>query len=107
MLSFDHVTFSYPGGGESAIQDISFTLNAGETLGIIGGTGNGKSTIANLIPRFYDTTEGTVLGIRRGCPRLYPGIAPGCDRRCAAEGLSGERYDCGQSPLGRCGCQCG
>lgn len=60
VLSFDHVTFSYPGGGESAIQDISFTLNAGETLGIIGGTGSGKSTIANLIPRFYDTTEGTV-----------------------------------------------
>mgnify|MGYP000799423221 FL=1 len=54
------MTFSYPGGGESAIQDISFTLNAGETLGIIGGTGSGKSTIANLIPRFYDTTEGTV-----------------------------------------------
>ena len=59
-LVFDHVTFSYPGGGESAIQDISFTLNAGETLGIIGGTGSGKSTVANLIPRFYDTTEGTV-----------------------------------------------
>lgn len=59
-LVFDHVTFSYPGGGESAIQDISFTLNAGETLGIIGGTGSGKSTVANLIPRFYNTTEGTV-----------------------------------------------
>lgn len=59
-LVFDHVTLSYPGGGESAIQDISFTLNAGETLGIIGGTGSGKSTVANLIPRFYDTTEGTV-----------------------------------------------
>ncbi len=59
-LVFDHVTFSYPGGGEAAIQDISFTLNAGETLGIIGGTGSGKSTVANLIPRFYDTTEGTV-----------------------------------------------
>ena len=60
VLSFDHVTFSYPGGGESAIQDISFTLNAGETLGIIGGTGSGKSTIANLIPRFWDVQEGAV-----------------------------------------------
>ena len=60
MLAFDHVTFAYPDGGEAAIHDISFSLWAGETLGIIGGTGSGKSTIANLIPRFYDTTEGTV-----------------------------------------------
>ena len=61
VLAFDHVTFAYPDGGEAAIHDISFSLRAGETLGIIGGTGSGKSTIANLIPRFYDTTEGTVL----------------------------------------------
>lgn len=60
VLAFDHVTFAYPGGGEPALHDISFTLQAGETLGIIGGTGSGKSTIANLIPRFYDATEGTV-----------------------------------------------
>lgn len=60
VLAFDHVTFAYPGGGEPALHDISFTLHAGETLGIIGGTGSGKSTIANLIPRFYDATEGTV-----------------------------------------------
>ncbi|WP_302933588.1 ABC transporter ATP-binding protein [Ruminococcus callidus] len=60
VLAFDHVTFAYPDGGEAAIHDISFSLRAGETLGIIGGTGSGKSTIANLIPRFYDTTEGTV-----------------------------------------------
>lgn len=60
VLAFDHVTFAYPDGGEAAIHDISFSLRAGETLGIIGGTGSGKSTIANLIPRFYDATEGTV-----------------------------------------------
>lgn len=60
VLAFDHVTFAYPDGGEAAIHDISFSLRVGETLGIIGGTGSGKSTIANLIPRFYDTTEGTV-----------------------------------------------
>lgn len=60
VLAFDHVTFAYPDGGEAAIHDISFSLRAGETLGIIGGTGSGKSTIANLIPRFYNTTEGTV-----------------------------------------------
>lgn len=60
VLEFDHVTFAYPGGGEAALSDISFSLLLGETLGIIGGTGSGKSTIANLIPRFYDTKEGSV-----------------------------------------------
>ncbi|WP_295216044.1 ABC transporter ATP-binding protein [Ruminococcus sp.] len=60
VLAFDHVAFAYPSGGEPALHDISFTLQAGETLGIIGGTGSGKSTIAGLIPRFYDATEGTV-----------------------------------------------
>lgn len=60
VLEFDHVTFAYPGGGEAALSDISFSLPPGETLGIIGGTGSGKSTIANLIPRFYDTKEGSV-----------------------------------------------
>ena len=60
VLTFDHVTFAYPDGGEPALHDISFSLNAGETLGIIGGTGSGKSTIINLIPRFYDVTEGSV-----------------------------------------------
>ncbi len=60
VLEFKHVTFAYPGGGEAALRDISFSLNAGETLGIIGGTGSGKSTVANLIPRFYDATNGSV-----------------------------------------------
>lgn len=60
VVEFSHVTFTYPGGGEPALQDISFTLRAGETLGIIGGTGSGKSTIANLIPRFYDATNGVI-----------------------------------------------
>lgn len=60
VLEFDHVTFAYPGGGEAALSDISFSLLPGETLGIIGGTGSGKSTIANLIPRFYDIKEGSV-----------------------------------------------
>ncbi|MCD7959280.1 MAG: ABC transporter ATP-binding protein/permease [Ruminococcus sp.] len=57
---FDHVTFTYSGGGEPAIRDISFALHTGETLGIIGGTGSGKSSVANLIPRFYDVSEGSV-----------------------------------------------
>lgn len=60
VLAFDHVTFAYPGGGEAALRDISFSLQQGETLGIIGGTGSGKSTVANLIPRFYEATSGSI-----------------------------------------------
>ena len=57
---FDHVTMTYAGGGEPSLQDISFTARRGMTVGIIGGTGSGKSTLVNLIPRFYEATEGTV-----------------------------------------------
>ena len=57
---FDHVTMTYEGGGEPSLQDVSFTARRGMTVGIIGGTGSGKSTLVNLIPRFYEATEGTV-----------------------------------------------
>ncbi|MBW8382475.1 MAG: ABC transporter ATP-binding protein/permease [Youngiibacter sp.] len=60
-LSFNGVSFSYPeGSGICAIQDISFTVRSGETLGIIGSTGSGKTTVANLLLRLYDTEEGTI-----------------------------------------------
>lgn len=58
---FDHVTFTYAGAKEPALKDINFTAKKGQTIGIIGGTGCGKSTLVNLIPRFYDVTEGFVL----------------------------------------------
>lgn len=58
---FDHVTFTYAGAKEPALKDINFTAKKGQTIGIIGGTGCGKSTLVNLIPRFYDVTEGSVL----------------------------------------------
>ena len=58
---FDNVTFSYPDTTEAVLKDISFTAKKGQTIGIIGGTGSGKSTLVNLIPRFYDVTEGAVL----------------------------------------------
>ena len=58
-LVFDHVSFAYGEGGE-VLKDISFSLKRGETLGIIGGTGSGKSTVVNLMMRFYDPTEGRI-----------------------------------------------
>ena len=58
---FKNVTFTYHGAKEPALKDISFTAKSGQTVGIIGGTGCGKSTLVNLIPRFYDTSEGEVL----------------------------------------------
>ena len=59
-VRFENVSLSYNGTGE-ALSHISFTLRKGETLGILGGTGSGKSSLVSLIPRFYDATEGTVL----------------------------------------------
>lgn len=58
---FDHVDFCYPDGEEAVLKDISFMAKAGETLAIIGSTGSGKSTLIQLIPRFYDVTGGRVL----------------------------------------------
>lgn len=59
-LRFEHVSFSYPGAEAPAIDDISFTAKAGQTLAMIGGTGSGKSTLLNLICRFYDPTQGHI-----------------------------------------------
>lgn len=60
-VEFSHVTFTYEGAKEPSLTDISFTAMPGETIGIIGGTGSGKSTLVNLIPRFYDAGSGIVL----------------------------------------------
>ena len=57
---FDSVSLTYEGGGDASLQNVSFTVRQGQTVGIIGGTGSGKSTLVNLIPRFYEATEGTV-----------------------------------------------
>lgn len=65
-VEFRHVSFRYPGAGEDVLHDISFTVHAGETVAFIGATGSGKSTLVNLIPRYYDVTGGEILidGIR-------------------------------------------
>lgn len=60
VLKFDHVSFRYPGASEDVLHDISFEAKPGETTAIIGSTGSGKSTLVNLIPRFYDVTEGKI-----------------------------------------------
>ena len=60
VLTFDHVSFRYPGADEDVLEDITFTAKPGETTAIIGSTGSGKSTLVNLIPRFYDVTSGDI-----------------------------------------------
>ena len=60
-IEFRNVSFQYPGAGNYALKNISFTADAGETVAIIGSTGSGKSTLVNLIPRFYDVTDGEIV----------------------------------------------
>ena len=59
-IAFDAVSFAYPDAGAYSLSDISFTVARGQTLGIIGGTGSGKSTLVNLIPRFYEVSQGSL-----------------------------------------------
>ena len=60
LVEFDNVSFVYPNGEEAVLKDISFTAKKGETIAFIGSTGSGKSTLINLIPRFYDVTKGSI-----------------------------------------------
>ncbi len=59
-LEFDHVTFTYPTDDEPTLEDVSFSIKTGESVGVVGATGAGKSTLAQLIPRLFDPTEGTI-----------------------------------------------
>ncbi len=61
LIEFKNVSFSYKDSNEYSLKDINLTINKNETIGIIGGTGAGKSTLVNLIPRFYDTTNGEIF----------------------------------------------
>ena len=60
-LVFDHVALKYRGAGEETLEDVSFAVKKGDTVGVIGGTGSGKSSLVNLIPGFYPATEGKIL----------------------------------------------
>lgn len=59
-VRFEHVSLKYAGAGDESLSDISFTVKCGQTIGVIGGTGSGKSSLISLIPRFYDTTAGEI-----------------------------------------------
>lgn len=61
FLNFKHVSLTYQGAGAPTLQDMDFTVNRGDTVGIIGGTGSGKTSLVNLIPGFYPATEGEIL----------------------------------------------
>ena len=61
FLNFNHVSLTYQGAGAPTLQDMNFTVNSGDTVGIIGGTGSGKTSLVNLIPGFYPATEGEIL----------------------------------------------
>lgn len=65
IVVFDHVSLRYPGASEESLEDISFSVKRGETVGVIGGTGSGKTSLVHLIPRFYDITKGklTIDGV--------------------------------------------
>lgn len=60
LISFENVSFAYPGTDKYALEDINIDINEGEIVGIIGGTGSGKSTLVNLLPRFYDVSKGVI-----------------------------------------------
>ena len=59
-MEFENATLKYQGAGESSIENVNFKAKTGQTIGIIGGTGSGKTSLINMIPRFYDPTEGKV-----------------------------------------------
>ncbi len=80
---FSHVSFTYQDGGAPALHDISFSAKRGDVIGIIGGTGSGKSTLVNLLPRFYEPTEGSItvdgidsINFRRDALRARIGTVP-------------------------------
>ena len=100
-VRFDHVGLTYAGAGAPSLTDISFTAEKGQTIGVIGGTGSGKSSLVSLIPRFYDATEGSVeifgragaelpprgaarQGERRACRRPSSLAAPSAPTCCGA-----------------------
>jgi ABC-type multidrug transport system fused ATPase/permease subunit len=73
-VCFENVSLTYEGGGAPSLADIDLTVERGQTVGIIGGTGSGKTTMVNLIPRFYDATEGRVTVLGQDVRALDPAV---------------------------------
>ena len=98
-VEFDHVSFAYPDAGENVLTDISFKAEKGKTLAVIGSTGSGKSTLINLIPRFYDVTEGCVKVDGVDVRRMSQKRSQRPSGICSAEGRSFLRNHRFQYPL--------
>lgn len=101
VISFRNVSFGYNTTGELALENISVDILKGQTVGLIGSTGSGKSTFVNLIPRFYDVVEGEVRveGVNVRDYRLEQPAQQ--NRHCAAEGGAVHWDDCREYPLGK------
>ncbi len=100
-VEFRNVSFRYPGAEEDVLHDISFTAQPGQTTAFIGSTGSGKSTVVNLIPRFYDVTRRLDPGGWRGYPRGDPARPAREDRLRPAEEQPVLRHDREQPALCR------
>ncbi len=101
VVEFKDVEFRYPGAEDAVLCGISFTAKPGQTTAIVGGTGSGKTTLINLVPRFYDVTSGSVTDRRRRRPQDAPGGPVASRRRRAPEGLPVQRHGREQPPLRR------
>ena len=92
VVEFRNVSFRFPGADDDALKDVSFTARPGQVTAVIGATGSGKSTLVNLIPRFYDATGGQRVRGRRGREEPHPEVAPEDDRLRAAAGGAVQRH---------------
>ena len=104
VVKYDNVAFAYPGADENVLENISFEAKPGQTTAIIGSTGCGKSTLVQLLPRFYDVTEWLDNNRRTGYKRPHHGERETEYRFCSAEGNSVLRNDCIQYKIRRAGC---
>ena len=104
-VEFRDVSFKYvaSGSGDDVLSHISFHVRPGQFVAIVGGTGTGKSTLVNLIPRFYDVTGGSCAAGRGGCAELPPGGAPGPHRHGAPDQHPLFRHHPGESAVGQPG----
>ena len=79
-IQFEKVSFSYPGANQKAVDDVSFTIPQGNTVALVGASGGGKTTIARLVPRFWEATEGKVLIGGINVREIAPDIFLSCSR---------------------------